>query len=56
MHEGLPFPDPVNGTSELSEIIKKACAFKPENRYNATMLREALMAYPIKIRNIYQFT
>ena len=40
---GEEFPNPVSGSKELIEIVKKACAFKPEDRYaNAGELLEAL--------------
>ena len=42
---GEQLPEPVNGSSELKEIIMKACAFDPSDRFqNAAEMREALEA------------
>lgn len=30
---GIPLPHPVNSSPELTKVILKACAFKPEERY-----------------------
>ena len=40
---GEEFPDPVYGTKEFTDIIRKACAFRPEDRYaDATEFLKAL--------------
>lgn len=31
--QGLPFPEPQNGSAELKRIVLKACEYLPENRY-----------------------
>lgn len=41
---GKPFPAPMNGSSRLQEIILKACAYDPEDRYKSiTDLKKALL-------------
>ena len=41
---GKPFPAPTNGSSRLQEIILKACAYDPEDRYKSiTDLKKALL-------------
>ena len=41
--DGRPLPDPIDATTELAEIVKKACAYRPENRYgSAAEMRQAL--------------
>lgn len=32
---GEELPDPVHGSDELKKIVRKACEFKPENRYSS---------------------
>ena len=42
---GESLPSPVNASPKLAQVIMKACAFKPEDRYqNPTELEEALSA------------
>lgn len=42
---GEPLPEPKNGSQDLKRIILKACAYRPEDRYqNALELLEALEA------------
>ena len=31
--QGLPIPEPVNGSAELKTVVLKACEYLPENRY-----------------------
>ena len=31
--QGLPIPEPVNGSAELKAVVLKACEYLPENRY-----------------------
>ena len=31
--QGLPIPEPVNGSEELKAVVLKACEYLPENRY-----------------------
>ena len=33
--EGRPLPDPVNGSDALISIVKRACAYRPGNRYDS---------------------
>lgn len=43
--QGEEFPDPVQGSKEFIEVIKKASAFAPENRYqNADEFLDALVS------------
>lgn len=42
---GEPLPDPVNGSTELNAVIRKACAYKSEERYrSAQEMLNALQA------------
>jgi serine/threonine protein kinase len=41
--EGEAFPPPKNGSSALQQIVMKACAYEPKDRYsNAEQLAQAL--------------
>lgn len=41
--QGMPLPEPKNGTKELDQIIMKACAFSASERYqDAAQMRKAL--------------
>lgn len=44
--QGKPLPAPVNGTRSLNRVILKACAYRPEDRYDdaADMMRDLLDA------------
>jgi serine/threonine-protein kinase len=43
--QGVPLPAPVNANEQLTQIVIKACAFAPEQRYShPSQLREALEA------------
>ena len=33
--QGLPIPEPVNGSVELKAVVLKACGYLPENRYES---------------------
>lgn len=47
--EGEPFPFPIYADYELSEIILKACAFKPEDRYQTPdEFHRALRSYSMR--------
>ncbi len=44
--DGVELPTPLYADYELAEIIRKACAFKPEDRYQTpTELKQALVLY-----------
>ncbi|MBQ2678202.1 MAG: protein kinase [Firmicutes bacterium] len=50
---GEPFPDPASGSDELKRIVMKACAFKPEDRYEtAAQMREDLEGILFRQRNL----
>ncbi|MDO4860581.1 MAG: protein kinase [Bacillota bacterium] len=50
---GEPFPDPVSGSDELKRVVMKACAFKPEDRYEtAAQMREDLEGILFRQRNL----
>lgn len=38
---GEALPDPIHGSEELKKIVRKACAFSPENRYRTAEEMEA---------------
>ena len=49
---GDPIPAPINGSLELTEIVLKACAFDPEERYHSVQeLAEDLKWHYQNIRN-----
>ena len=33
--QGLPIPEPANGSTELKAVVLKACEYLPENRYSS---------------------
>jgi len=46
---GVPLPAPANADGDLSEVILKACAFKPEDRYSSPAeMKAALKALSVK--------
>ena len=50
---GLAFPLPVNGQDRLGEIVLKACAFDPENRYSSPLqMRQELEAVMSETKDV----
>ena len=54
--QGEKFPLPIDAQDALGEVICKACAFLPEDRYrSATDFKNALIAVKMNIEEPYQY-